>query len=78
MDNKEPQKDTKYVTDKHGLSIGIITMGIFALFFPWGAQAVADLVGADRFAVLSGIVYVLGVVIILAGIGVLRMFSKEE
>ncbi|MCW5875825.1 MAG: hypothetical protein KIS85_02980 [Anaerolineales bacterium] len=61
------------VGPKEGLGAGVIGIGLMMLFLPGAAQQIADLdfVASEPFSILLGAVYVLGVIIILAGLGVI-------
>ncbi|MBX3049106.1 MAG: hypothetical protein KIT46_02245 [Anaerolineales bacterium] len=71
----------KTVGAKEGLGAGVIGIGLMMLFLPGASQNIADLefVGSEPFSILLGAVYVLGVIIILAGLGVIfGNFDSEE
>ncbi|MCW5879040.1 MAG: hypothetical protein KIS80_09280 [Anaerolineales bacterium] len=71
----------KTVGAKEGLGAGVIGIGLMMLFLPGASQNIADLdfVASEPFSILLGAVYVLGVIIILAGLGVIfGNFDSEE
>lgn len=71
----------KTVGAKEGLGAGVIGVGLMMLFLPGASQNIADLefVSSEPFSILLGAVYVLGVIIILAGLGVIfGNFDSEE
>lgn len=72
--------EPRYVTPKDGLGVAIIALGILALVMPWSSAVVGDLefVPSEPYAILIGTVYVLGVLVALAGIAVLRLKTKDE
>ncbi len=71
----------KTVGAKEGLGAGVIGIGLMMLFLPGASQNIADLdfVASEPFSILLGAVYVLGVIIILAGLGVIfGNFDSED
>ena len=65
--------DQKTVGPKEGLAFGIIGLGLLMAFMPSAAQQIADLdfIESEPFAILLGATYVLALLVILAGVGVL-------
>ena len=66
--------DKKPVTvgPKEGLGAGIIAIGLILLFLPSTSQSIADIVqGSSPYAILTGAVYVFGVITMLAGLAVI-------
>lgn len=71
-------KKTKTVGPKVGFGAGIIAIGLMLILMPSISQQIADLeyVSSDSFAILTGSVLVLAIIIMLAGIGII--FTKFE
>ena len=72
----------KTVGTKEGLAFGIIALGVLMAFMPSAAQHIADLefVASEPFPILLGATYVIALLVILAGVGVLvaKFDDKEE
>jgi|YelNatPaOPRAMG01_1025707.scaffolds.fasta_scaffold613553_1 hypothetical protein len=64
---------------KAELGVAIIVLGLLALLLPWSSATVAslDFVPSDAYSILTGTVYALGIIVILAGIAVLRLKEEE-
>lgn len=69
-------KEVKTVGTKEGLGAGVIGLGLLILFLPYTIQKIADLdfIKSEAFAMLSGSVMVVGVLIVIAGLAVI--FAK--
>lgn len=62
---------------KEGLGAGVIAIGLLLLFLPGTAQRIADIIqNSSAYGILTGAVYVLAFLSILAGLAV--MFSKLD
>ena len=74
--------DKKTVGTKEGLAFGIIGLGLLMAFMPSAAQQISDLdfVSSEPFPILLGATYVLALLVILAGVGVLvaKFDDKDE
>lgn len=70
--------EPRYVTPKDGVGFAIIALGVLALLLPWSSSTVGAAVKADPYAVLIGTIYVLGLMVVFAGIAVLRLKKSDE
>jgi hypothetical protein len=71
------EKKPVTVGPKEGLGAGIIGLGLLLIFLPGTAQKITDILKtSDPYAILTGAVYVIAFLAILAGLAV--MFAKFE
>lgn len=68
------------VSFTRAIGAGVIGIGILLLAMPWAAGTIAglDFVESSDFAVLTGAVYVLGILSVLAGLGGLLFKEQRE
>lgn len=78
--SQEAAQRSGTVSFSSAIGAGVIGVGILLLAMPWAAGTIAalDFVESSDFAVLTGAVYVLGVISILAGLGTLLGKEREE
>ena len=59
---------------------GILGLGILMMVMPWaaGATAVFDFVSGDEYSILTGAMYVIGILAIVAGLAVMRHKTGED
>lgn len=77
MDN---EKKTLTVGKKEGLGAGVIAIGLLLAFLPGTAQKIADIIeNSTAYGILTGAVYVLAFLSILAGLAIwFTKFDDEE
>ena len=75
MDKKEP----KTVGKKEGIGAGIIAIGVVLVMLPAVSQQIADLeyVGSSAFGIMTGAVYMFGLLTLIAG-AVVTFTSMED
>ena len=68
------------VGKKEGLGVGIIGIGLLMLFLPRAAQQIEDLHLANNtaYGIMLGATYVLALLIVLAGLAVIRLKLDDE
>lgn len=71
------EKKPVTVGPKEGLGAGIIGLGLLLVFLPGTASKIVDVLqSGDPYAILTGAVYIIAFLSILAGLAV--MFAKFE
>lgn len=74
-----PSTGRRMVGFKDSLGTALIGLGLMALLLPWGAETVAALefVEGDRFGILTGMVFMLGIGTVIAGFAVYRLRDRR-
>jgi hypothetical protein len=72
--------NTSTLTLGHAMGAGIIGIGILLVAMPWASGAISALsfIGSSDFAILSGAIYALGILVILAGAGIVALRGASE
>jgi len=73
-------KEGLTVGPKEGLGAGIIGLGFLALIMPWASGQIAtlDFIKSDAFAILTGAIYVIGILVMISGIVVILQKPESE
>ena len=68
----------KTVGSKEGLGAGIVGLALLMAFLPGASQQISDLefVSSEPFSILLGAVYVIAVILLFAGLGII--FGKFD